>query len=84
MKYLLIEIEERNGEQEYRQHYLKTYSGKKTNEQVADQVCSKWYMGKSEHVDDMYYFDGGSIGASVLSVKEIPKEHFEILKLYNI
>lgn len=88
MKYLLIEIEEYNGEQWYIHNYTEVCEDGTDPERVADAAASTWYADASKKVEKnghIYYeFFGSTIIIGVFRVQEIPKEHYYILQQYAI
>lgn len=90
MKYYYIEIEERNGEQEYRQPSSVAIDGRKNIEKYADDLAKGWYGGSDEDYTepekdgDTYYHLGGTIAISVGRIKEITKDEYDVLKKFCI
>jgi len=96
MKYLFIQLEERNGEQEYTQEVLQEVENDADNNAVADELARTWYSNEDVEDDDdesetggewdeaagEYYHLGGCIAVSVKAIREIPKKHYDILKQY--
>lgn len=99
-RYYLIDIQERNGEQEYRQHMLveTPITDTATPEEIADNVVRGWYpendddddsddnapASKKEMEDGGYYFNGGALFAEVTDIRELTEEEYSVLSKYNI
>jgi hypothetical protein len=92
-RFLLVDIEERNGEQEYRQHMLLEIpsDSKQSNDEIAEEIAQNWYEGcrdedneEQEKEDGGYYFSGGALFAEVTGVRELPEADYLILSKYNI
>lgn len=85
-KYILIELEERNGEQEYRQHVRKKIEKDVKPEDIADYVARTWYEEgeNAEASDGGYYHLGGRIFVKVESITEITEQEFNVLQKLSI
>lgn len=85
MKYLLIEINERNGEKEYTARCLAQCSNDQNNNLVADAIALNWYedcLDENPYDRYSFWFEYGAIAVEVGNVYELPKEHFDLLILY--
>lgn len=85
MKYLLVEINERNGEKEYTFKCLAQCSTEQNNDLVADAIALYWYEDDlDEHPfnRDSFWVEGWTIAVEVGNIQEIPQEHYQLLKLY--
>ena len=81
MKYYIGEILERNGDMEYDAKYL--FKTKGDPDKYTEKVAMKWRGGDKSDWDDQH--DGYWSGDSLIfdhGSKEIPQEHFEVLKNY--
>lgn len=85
VKYLLVEINERNGEKEYTFKCLAQCSSEQNNNLIADAIALNWYEDDlDEHPfnRDYFWFDSWSIAVEVGSVYELPQAHYNVLSLY--
>lgn len=80
---ILVELDERNGEREYRQNYLTTCK-RGHEDAAAERVAREWYSGKPVRDGDCYIFDYGEVMVWVNGWVEVPPEHATILKQYRI
>lgn len=81
-KYLFIQIEERNGEQEYTFRIVREVPIDADNDEIAEHEAKTWYGDEAEENDGRYEFFGGSIVTSVDSVREISKTDYDVLTKY--
>lgn len=85
IKYLLVEINERNGEKEYTFRCLAQCSSEQNPKLVADAIALNWYdeyLDEDPYDRDSFWFEGGAIAVEVGNVNELPKEHYDVLSLY--
>lgn len=85
MKYLLIEINERNGEKEYTFKCLAQCSSEQNNDLVADAIAVNWYeddLDQPPFNRRYFWFDGWSIAVKVGNIYQLPPEHYDVLRLY--
>ena len=85
MKYLLVEINERNGEKEYTFKCLAQCSTEQDNNLVADEIAFNWYKDDlDQHLfnREYFWFDGWSIAVEVGNIYKLPQEHYDLLNLY--
>lgn len=83
-KFLLLCLEERNGEYEYLHRSIHILSNCRitTVNRLVENYAKKFYGGKAESEDGGYYFYGGEIFVKVNSWQFISEEHFNILTQY--
>lgn len=85
-KFILIELEERNGEHEYRQHLLRVIGSKVKNiDKIADNEAKSFYpyaTAKPKFEDGGYYHCGMTIHVKVVSVCEIKEAEYNVLNKY--
>ena len=82
MKHILIEFQERNGEQEYSLHYVVTANKWQKPDAVANRVARNWYPDKPDASDGGFYFFNGCVHVSVTKVQVISDdERTTLLKL---
>jgi len=81
MKYYIGKVEERNGEFEYQTEYLFATKGDPDN--YADKTTREWRGGSKGDWDEYHlgYWCSGTLIFNDGS-REIPKDHFEVLKNY--
>lgn len=81
IKYYIAEIHERNGDMEYDTKYV--FATDKDPDKYTDKVAMKWRCSDKSDWDEGHeaYWSGMSLIHDCGS-KEIPKEHFEVLKNY--
>lgn len=89
MKYLFIEIHERNGEQEYTQPMIKEIKDSDNPADVAKETAKTWYdeYNNMEILDEgtdfeAYEFFAGCIITSVSSHREITAAEYNVLKRF--
>ncbi len=86
MKYLLVEIAERNGEKEYTARCLAQCPSEQNPNLVADAIAVNWYEDclddESPFDHDSFWFEGGAIAVEVAGVKEVSAQHYDVLSLY--
>lgn len=83
MKYFYIEIEERNGEYEYRHKVVRSCPlNVNPDKFFDDNLAGSWYGGEVDKEDDGYYYNGGEVFVELTRVEEITKEEFDILNKY--
>lgn len=85
MKYLLVEINERNGEKEHTFKCLAQCSSEQNNDLVADAIALNWCeddLDQHPFNRRYFWFDGWSIAVKVGSIYELPQAHYEVLSLY--
>ena len=80
MKYYITELEEQHGEYTHTTKYLFKTEGDPFD--YSDKVSKTWYSDESEPADNGGYWHNGEIISSVGDVKNIPIEHFNVLKKY--
>lgn len=83
-KYLLLRLEERNGDYEYIHRSVhRLQDGRNTTaEQTAKNYAKKFYGGKADPEDGGYYFNGGEVFVEVYSWDLICEEDFNVLAKY--
>lgn len=83
-KFILLRLEERNGEYEYshRSVHILSNSLITTANRFAEKYAKKFYGGKAESKDGGYYFYGGEIFVMVNSWQFISEEDFNTLTQY--
>lgn len=82
-KHIFIELNERNGEQEYRQHSLVVANDDEIPENVAEQEAKYWYDATTAEEDETGFFHlGGTVHVSVKRVEVISKEVYDVLNKY--
>lgn len=90
MKYLFIQIKERNGEQEYIQPLVREIKDNEQPNDVAKEIAKTWYdddnsceiFGEGTSCFETYEFFGGCIITKVSSYREITKEEYNVLKRF--
>jgi hypothetical protein len=82
-KYILIHVEERNGEREYTSKIVRQIDGSVDAHNWADEKIAKtWLDFDSEENDNGYFFNGGEFLVHISKIEEITKEDFDILSKY--
>ncbi|MEK7558908.1 MAG: hypothetical protein AAB521_01220 [Patescibacteria group bacterium] len=83
-KFLLLCLEERNGEYEYSHRSVHILPNNRiaTANRLAEDYARKFYGGKAEPEDGGYHFFGGEISVRVNSWQFISEEHFNTLTQY--
>ena len=83
-KFLLLRLEERNGEYEYlhRSVHILPNSWITTANHFVENYAKKFYGGKAESKDGGYYFYGGEVFVRVNLWQFISEEHFNTLTQY--
>lgn len=83
-KFLLLCLEERNGEREYlhRSIHVLPNSLRATAARIAKNYAKEFYGSKPELDDGGYYFNNGEVFISVESWQFISKKDFNTLKKY--
>ncbi len=83
-KYLLLRLEERNGEYEYSHRSIHRLpdNRKATTDRYAKNYAKEFYGGKADPQDGGYYFIGGEVFVDVNSWDFISEEGFNLLNKY--
>lgn len=83
-KFLLLCLEERNGEYEYlhRSVHVLPDNRSATANRLARNYAKGFYGGKAESEDGGYYFHGGEVFVGVNSWQFINEEDYNTLKKY--
>lgn len=83
-KFLLLYLEERNGEYEYshRSVHVLPNGLSVTAERIAKNYARKFYGGKPELDDGGYYFNNDEVFVSIKSWQFISKKDFNVLNKY--
>lgn len=83
-KYILLRLEERNGEYEYIHRSVHRLSDgrKATADRFAKNYAKDFYGVKSDPQDGGYYFNGGEVFVEVNSWDFISEEDFNLLNKY--
>lgn len=83
-KYLLLRLEERNGEYEYihRSVHILPDSKTETVNRIVDNYTKNLYGGNADPEDKGFYFQGGEVFVKVDSWEFISEEEFGVLKKY--
>jgi hypothetical protein len=84
VKHILIELEERNGEQEYRQFALRTIGSRVKNyNKIGDKIAKEWYASfKPEKYDNGYFHLGGTIFVEVKTIQDITEQEYKTLSKF--
>lgn len=88
MKYLFIQIHERNGEQEYTQPLVREIKDTDKPDDVAKEIAKTWYCDNDCEVLDegtdleAYEFFAGCIITSVSSYREITESDYKVLRKF--
>lgn len=82
-KYFVINLEERNGEQTYRQHVLTTGTSRTNTDKMVDKILRKWYDSKPES-DGFggYYHLSGCVHIRFRGLSEVSQAEYEVLTKY--
>lgn len=82
-QYVIISVEERNGEREYTNKIARKLDGDVDPWDWADEKIAKtWIDGEAEETDDGWMFDAGCYCVSISAIQEITKEEFDIISKY--
>jgi hypothetical protein len=81
-KYVFLRLKVQNGEYEYSNDSVHQLPEELKPEEFADLYASEFYAGKSEKVDDYYYFNGGEVAVKVREITEITEKEYGILNKY--
>lgn len=82
-KYVIIHVEERNGEREYTSKVVRQIDGDVNAQEWADENIAKtWLDSDSEESDEGYYFDAGQYLVHISKIEEITKEEFDVISKY--
>lgn len=81
-KHVILTLQERNGERTYTDTSVHILNVKRNINKWAEEYASTFLNGKSDKEDGGYYFSFGQFHISVVSVKEISEEDFNILQKY--
>ncbi len=85
MKYLLVEINEQNGEKEYTFKCLAQCSSEQNNDLVADAIALNLYEDDfDQHPFNRRYFwfNSWSIAVKIGNIYELPLKHYDVFRLY--
>ena len=82
--YLFLQLEERNGEYEYRHHSVHELDDNKKSsaEKFVKKYLKEFYGGESDKEDDGYYFYNGEIFVRINSWDFISEIEYNVLKRY--
>ncbi|MBK8981328.1 MAG: hypothetical protein IPM38_03145 [Ignavibacteria bacterium] len=83
-KYLLLRLEERNGEYEYihRSVHALADGEAATVNRLVNNYTKNFYGGKADPEDNGFYFQGGEVFVRVSSWEFVSEEEFGVLKKY--
>lgn len=82
-KYVIIHVDERNGEREYTSKIVRQLDGDVNVQEWADEnIAKKWLDFDSEESEKGYYFDAGQFFVFISKIEEITKEEFNIISKY--
>lgn len=83
-KFLLLCLEERNGEYEYSHRSVHTLPNSRitTANRLVKNYAKGFYGGKAESEDGGYYFHGGEVFVRISFWQFINEEHYNILRKY--
>lgn len=82
--YLLLQLEEKNGEYEYRHHSVhKLDDNKKSSaEKFAKKYLREFYGNKADKEGDGYYYHNGEVFVRLSNWKLISEDEYNVLKNY--
>lgn len=81
MKHILITLQIQNGEYRY-EIPLVRQTKCKSLDFAATWEASHFYGKYSYKMDEAWYFHGGEVAVSVKGIRELSKDHYDILKQY--
>lgn len=84
-KYVIIHVEERNGEREYTSKVVRQIGGNVDAQEWADENIAKTWLSQdeeSEILEDGYYFNAGQYCVYISKIEEITKEEFDVISKY--
>jgi hypothetical protein len=82
MKYIYVEVEERNGEREYRHRAVKQIPVSITDitKWADENYAGGMYGGDApENFDGRWEYDGGEVSCELYKAEEITKEQYDVL-----
>ena len=83
MKYILIELEERNCGNFYTQYFLDYIDDEFDENAFADDIAATWYDDDDAYKKhDCWYHVDGEIIVKVIKINLLTKEEYEILNKY--
>ncbi|MEK6829777.1 MAG: hypothetical protein AABY15_06675 [Nanoarchaeota archaeon] len=83
-QYVIISVEERNGEREYTDKVVRKLAGDVDPWEWADENIAKTWLDDDdvEETEDGYMFNGGCYCVSISGVRHITREEFEVISKY--
>lgn len=84
-KYFYREIKERNGEYEYSHRSTLIAKSKEDADKQLNDLCKNWYGGAKDskwEEDGGWYHNGGEVYVRPLSLNEVSKMEYDILRKY--
>ena len=82
--YMILILEERNGEYEYRHRSVHELSdaAEAAVKKYADKYLKGFYGGKAEKGDEGYYFHDGEVFVRIYSYQLIDQSEYNVLRRY--
>jgi hypothetical protein len=82
-KYIVVDLQERNGEQEYWHPAVLKVPSTSTPEKVANKYCKNfWGTDGKKNEDGWFEFQSGCIWVRVRTIKPITKKEFDVLSKF--